>query len=126
MTEEVKEQPKIFSPDEIHEMFDSGFLAKLQEFARRTKKDVYPDKDINCFMARMELKFVDLETPLTYESIIKTVTLNLQPFFQDDIDINEAKSAADRKYTQIVEEADAERKAEHARIEGDGKDVGDE
>lgn len=108
MTEETTtEPPQIYSHDEIHEMFNTAFLPKLQEFAQRTKKEMYADKEVACFQVRMILEFSDLESPLTYDSIKEKVNLQLQPVLQEDVD--KAK-------------ADAEAKAEQDA----GKDVGDE
>ncbi len=106
MTEELtQEKEKIFSDEEIHEMFDTSFLPKLQEFAIRAKERLFKDKSPIHFHAQMTLNFADLENPLTYESIqndesIKEkVNLQLRPIFQEDIDraAEEAKKAEEEK-----------------------------
>ena len=86
MIDKPEKEKKIYLPEEIHEMFDNRFLPKLQEFAQRTKKEVFPDDEIACFQARMFLEFSDLEAPLTYESIMGKVNLQLQPVLQKDVD----------------------------------------
>lgn len=112
MTEQAqdKEQSKIYQPEEIHAMFDSGFLSKLHEFAKRTKKEMFAEIDIACFQCRMILEFSDLETPLTYESIKDKVKLEMQPMLQKDID----KAKAEAKEAEAL-------KAK----ENDAKDSGD-
>ena len=125
-TEEQKElESKIFSPEEIHDMFDTGFLAKLHEFAKRMKKDIYPDKNINCYMARMHLKFEDLESELTYESIKEAVNLQLQPVFQEDLDKEKERSKYRADYQQLLDVAKEAYDEEIKRIDGDG-DGGEE
>lgn len=86
MTEEKEKEKKIYQPEEIHAMFDVAFLPKLQEFAQRTKKEMYPEEEIACFQVRMILEFSDLDAPLTYESINEKVNLQLQPVLQKDLD----------------------------------------
>lgn len=93
MTEETKnQQPQIYSHEEIHEMFNAAFLPKLQEFAQRTKKEMFADEEIACFQVRLILEFSDLETPLTYESIKEKVNLQLQPVLQKDVDKSKAEA----------------------------------
>ncbi len=88
MTDAISEEKekKIYSPEEIHEMFNSGFLPILQKFAKRTKKERFPAEEIACFQCRLILEFSDLEAPLTYESIMGQVNLQLQPVLQKDVD----------------------------------------
>lgn len=88
--EKEEKEKKIHSPEEIHEMFNPSFLPLLQEFARRVKKERFPDEKIACFQARMFLEFSDLEAPLTYESLGKKVNLQLQPVLQSDVDKQKA------------------------------------
>ena len=88
MPEQQKEKKdeKIYAPEEIHEMFNTCFLPKLQEFAKRTKKEMFPDEEIACFQALMFLEFSDLDSPLTYESISTKVNLQLQAVLQKEVD----------------------------------------
>jgi hypothetical protein len=107
MTEEVtQEKEKIFSDEEIHEMFDTSFLPKLQEFAKRSKEKLFKDKSPIYFHAQMKLQFSDLEIPLTYESIKDKTDLQLLPVFQEDIDkaAEEAKKAEEEKKNEAPKE----------------------
>lgn len=106
----TEQEKKIYQPEEIHEMFNSGFLSKLQEFAKRTKKEMFADDDIACFQCRLILEFTDLDTPLTYELIKEKVNLQMQPMLQKDVD----KAKAEAKEAEAI-------KAK----EKDSKDTGD-
>jgi len=107
VTEEVtQEKEKIFSEEEIHEMFDTSFLPKLQEFAKRAKDKLYKEKVPVYFHVQMKLKFSDLDSSLTYESIKADTDLKLLPVFQEDIDraAEEAKKAEEEKKNEVPKE----------------------
>ena len=108
--EKEKKDEKIFSPEEIHEMFNTCFLPKLQQFAQRAKKESFPDEEIAFFQAQLFLEFSDLEAPLTYESMPGKVHMQLQPVLQKEVDAVEAQAKAEK---------------ELQAQENNGKDTGD-
>lgn len=94
MTEvEQQDTSNIFSIEEIHEMFDSGFLSKLQEIGGRVKDVRFPEKEIAYFAASLVMRIPPTDEPLTYASIQDHIQFQLQPILQEDIDKAEAEKA---------------------------------
>ncbi len=84
---------KIFSKEEIFEMFDSGFLAKAQIIAARLKEERFKDKKIAYYVINMVLQFEDTPTPLTYSELRQKINLQLHAVLQEDLDKMEADKA---------------------------------
>lgn len=76
----------LFEIEELYEMFNTSFLPKLQEFARRAKISRLADQEVKFFNVRMHLQFDELEHPLTYQMIEDRIQLQLQPITQEDLD----------------------------------------
>lgn len=82
----MNQSGELFQTEELYEMFNTSFLPKLQEFARRAKETRLPEKDVKFFHVNMLLQFSELEEPLTYQMIQDKIQMQLQPVTQEDLD----------------------------------------
>lgn len=85
MTEKENKEP-VFSPDEIKEMFDHGFLKNISEIAHRAKERDIEDLDVKFFHVSMSFQFNCGEMIHEYDQIKDRINLKIQPITQEDID----------------------------------------
>jgi hypothetical protein len=76
----------IFKESDVDEMFNTAFLPKLQEFAKRSLEHRESEEEVKFFHVNLMLQFSELDEPLTYQMINDRVKLTMHPVTQTDLD----------------------------------------
>lgn len=84
MSTETEE--KLFEVEELYEMFNTSFLPKLQEFARRAKNARLKEQEVAHFNVKMTLQFSELNKPLTFQMVEDKIHMQLQPITKEDLE----------------------------------------
>jgi hypothetical protein len=94
-------EDKLFSDEEISEMFDHGFLKIITDIAHRAKEKKLKDKDVKFYQVSMRYQFNDGEMVEKYEQIKDRIAMQIQPITQEDLD--RAKEEANENHKETAE-----------------------